>query len=94
MAGSSHHLSVLSVRSLILARVGEKTPDITTPLLQRFGQLGPLHLWGKCALIEQKYPYQLSSMRYELNHKKRTRPTAPKFGREAGSFLYRGGRGI
>ena len=43
MAGSSHHLSVRSVRSLILARVGEKTPDIASPLVQRF-------LKGKCAL--------------------------------------------
>jgi hypothetical protein len=32
IAGSSHHLSVRSVRSLILARLGENTPDISTPL--------------------------------------------------------------
>ena len=71
IAGCNHHLSVRSVRSLILARVGEKTPDISTPLCHFNPSKGLFLLKEKCPLLRQNSLDGCPHRGYEVSHSRR-----------------------
>jgi hypothetical protein len=66
IAGCNHHLSVRSVRSFILARVGEKTPDISYPF---YPCAGLFLLKEKCPLLREKSLGGSPLKGYEVSHR-------------------------